>query len=107
MTVKDLYKWAKSWNIEEYTLIMSYRVYEKPKKVSEFYVMHETREVKMFVPDGKEGNIMTIRELYEWAKESGIEDYALVTPYEVFGKVETLFETYIIDQTREVQINCV
>lgn len=47
---------------------------------------------------------MTPTELYEWAKENGVEDYDIVTTHFTGMGTCLIFETYIDHEKKEVEV---
>ena len=47
---------------------------------------------------------MTAKDLYEWAKERGVEEYDLVTSHEIGDDPVEISEAYIIEAKREVEL---
>ena len=47
---------------------------------------------------------MTISELYEWAKDNGVEEYDLVTVHETGEGVSQIYDAYIDYERREVEL---
>lgn len=47
---------------------------------------------------------MTPTELYEWAKENGVEDYDIVTCHDTGMGASLISETYIDHEKKEVEV---
>ena len=47
---------------------------------------------------------MTLTELYEWAKENGVEDYDIVTIHDTGMGTCLISETYIDHEKKEVEV---
>ena len=48
---------------------------------------------------------MTAKDLYEWAKERGVEEYELTTSHEIGSSAVEISEVYIIEKTKEVELS--
>ena len=51
----------------------------------------------------RDGDV-TAKDLYEWAKERGVEEYDLVTSHEIGDDPVEISEAYIIEAKREVEL---
>ena len=47
---------------------------------------------------------MTAKDLYEWAKEKGVEEYELRTSHEIGSDTVDITEVYINEDMQEVEL---